>query len=328
MDISPGNQSNNADDSIPTVRVEIVGAAPWEEQGFRPPPPQPAARRRRRRLPALLFAATCLSTLWVGTQLGGNGEDTPAAFLAAFLAGLRYAVPLMTILFCHEMGHYLQARRYRVPASLPYFIPVPLEPIGTFGAVIGMAPRIGGRRALFDIGITGPLAGLVPTLVFCVWGLYLSKAVLVWGHPRGWVIGEPYLFQYLIYLRFGSLSAWHAVNLDPMAYAGWVGLLITSLNLIPIGQLDGGHVLYALLREKAHRVASLLLFAALFLVILHWRTLGNWALMLILLFLLGPLHPPTANDAEPLGAWRTVLGWLTLAFVVIGFTPTPFRYYQ
>jgi membrane-associated protease RseP (regulator of RpoE activity) len=323
MDNSPGQQSTSADDSIPTVHVEIVAAAPWEESAYRPAPPA-AVHHRRRRLPALLFAATCLSTLWVGTQLGGDGVGT----LAAFMAGLRYAVPLMTILFCHEMGHYLQARRHGVPASLPYFIPVPLEPIGTFGAVIGMAPRIGGRRALFDIGISGPLAGLAPTLLFCVWGLHLSRAVPAFGHPRGWVIGSPLLFQYLTHLRFGALPGPFFVNLDPMAYAGWVGLLITSLNLIPIGQLDGGHVSYALWREKAHRVATLLLFAALFLVILHWRTLGNWTLMLILLFFLGPLHPPTADDAEPLGPVRTALGWLTLAFVIIGFTPTPFSYYQ
>ena len=111
-----------------------------------------------------------------------------------------------------------------------------------------------------------------------------------------------------------------------MAFAGWVGLFITSLNLIPIGQLDGGHVLYALLRQKAHKVATLLLFSAMFLVIWQWNTLGSWALMIVLLMIMGPIHPPTANDEEPLGAGRFILGWLTLAFIFVGFTPVPLRF--
>ena len=109
-----------------------------------------------------------------------------------------------------------------------------------------------------------------------------------------------------------------------MAFAGWVGLLVTSLNLMPIGQLDGGHVLYALLRRKANKIASLLLMAALVVVALDFRHLYAWTLMLILLVIMGPVHPPTADDDEPLGIVRTVLGWLTLAFIIVGFTPTPF----
>ena len=111
--------------------------------------------------------------------------------------------------------------------------------------------------------------------------------------------------------------------LHPMAFAGWVGLFITSLNLIPIGQLDGGHVLYAILRRRAHSVATALLLAAIFLVVLDWQHLWQWTVMLLLLLLIGPIHPPTANDEEPLGAVRIVLGWLTLAFIFVGFTPIP-----
>ena len=111
-----------------------------------------------------------------------------------------------------------------------------------------------------------------------------------------------------------------------MAFAGWVGLLVTSLNLIPIGQLDGGHVLYALLRKRAHKIAMFLLFAAFFITLLHFNKYGGWSLMLALLFFMGPRHPPTANDEEPLGTFRTVLGWLTLAFILIGFTATPFGF--
>jgi membrane-associated protease RseP (regulator of RpoE activity) len=124
--------------------------------------------------------------------------------------------------------------------------------------------------------------------------------------------------------QFGSLPPNYALGLDPMAFAGWVGLFITSLNLIPIGQLDGGHILYALLRKKAHKVATALLLAALFVVIWDWDRLWQWTLMLFLLLMMGPAHPPTANDEEPLGVGRYILGWLTLAFIFVGFTPVPF----
>ncbi|MBN1394104.1 MAG: site-2 protease family protein [Pirellulales bacterium] len=297
------------------IQAEIVEMAPvGGDQWVRSRPAQP---RRRWRLHILLFVATCLSTLLVGV----SGADAADGWWAGIAHGLLYAVPVMTILVCHEMGHFFQARRYGVRASLPYFIPVPLPPIGTFGAVIAMEPRVGGRRALFDIGVTGPLAGLVPTFVFLVVGLYNSEHASPTGN--NWVFGSPLLFQCLAYLVKGPLPEGRSLALDPMAFAGWVGLLVTSLNLIPIGQLDGGHVLYALLRRKAHKVASLLLLAALATVVWKWRTLGHWSLMLFLLFLIGPIHPPTADDDEPLGAWRTVLGWLALAFIIVGFTPVP-----
>jgi membrane-associated protease RseP (regulator of RpoE activity) len=256
---------------------------------------------RRLRTPVLLFVATCLSTYFVG--------------------GLAYAGPLMFTLLCHEFGHYLQARRYHVLASLPYFIPMPIGDLGTMGAVIAMRSNMGDRKALFDIGISGPLAGLVPALFCCVVGLHLSTVgVLVPG--RGHQLGEPLLFQFLASWFFGPLPEGQDIFLHPLAYAGWVGVFITALNLFPIGQLDGGHVLYALLRKKAHLVASSLLLVAVGAVLLTQNY--QWGLMLVLLVMIGPNHPPTSNDDVPLGTGRIVLGWLTLMFVIIGFTPTPF----
>jgi membrane-associated protease RseP (regulator of RpoE activity) len=297
--------------------VEMSAGAPWEWREVRVVRP----RRRRWRLPLMLFVATCLSTLLVGIW---NAEE--ANWWTALVMGLRYSVPVMTILLCHEMGHFIQAWRYGVFASPPYFIPVPLGPIGTMGAVIAMEPRMGHRRALFDIGITGPLAGLVPTILFCVWGLHLSgPPTPVPAQPHGWFVGSPLLFHTLMSWQFGLLPEGYSINLDPMAFAGWVGLLITSLNLIPIGQLDGGHILYALLRKKAHKVATLLLFTALFLVIWEFKYLGSWSLMILLLIIMGPIHPPTADDDEPLGVGRCILGWLTLAFIFVGFTPMPLQ---
>jgi len=302
---------------LPGRPMDDVAGPPWEWREVRAVRP-----RRRWRLPLFLFIATCLSTLWVGTiQDLMSFESLSGRWLEALTAGLWYAVPVMTILVCHEMGHFIQARRYGVRASLPHFIPIPLPPFGTFGAVIAMEPRVGGRRALFDIGITGPLAGLVPTLIFLVVGLHYSHAAPLQGD--GSVFGAPLLLQLMTRQIFGPLPPHYSIVMHPMAFAGWVGLFITSLNLIPIGQLDGGHVLYALLRRGAHQVATLLLFLAVFFVIWQWEYYKTWTIMVILLWMMGPIHPPTANDDEPLGLGRHVLGWLTLAFILVGFTPVP-----
>lgn len=264
---------------------------------------------RRIVLPVILFVATCASTLLVGDRTF-NGD------------GWGYAFCVMLILLTHELGHFVQAVRYGVPTSLPFFIPMPLSPLGTMGAVIGMRGHMGDRKSLFDIGITGPLAGLLPTLVCCVVGIHIARVGPV---PRGAALfGDPLLLKLLTYIKFGALPAGHEVMLNPILFAGWVGLLVTSLNLFPIGQLDGGHILYGLLREKAHLVARTLLLACLL-----WMGLtGNlgWSLMLILLVITGPDHPPTADDTVELGAGRTILGWATLLFVIVGFTPTPFSF--
>jgi membrane-associated protease RseP (regulator of RpoE activity) len=200
-----------------------------------------------------------------------------------------------------------------------------------------MRRGMGHRKALFDIGISGPLAGLIPTIIFLIVGLHYSgfatpvEGDFGVGSPLlfrfGDIgIGPPLLFRFLAEQLVGQPPYVQVIDVHPMAFAGWVGLLITSLNLIPIGQLDGGHILYALLREKANRVASLLLLFAAIAIALDLRNLGNWIPMLILVyFLVGTAHPPTADDNEPLGLGRIVLGWLTLAFILIGFTPTPIR---
>jgi len=283
-------------------------------------PPVAQIVRRRARLPTMLFIATCLTTLWAGASVRHWWVDWTEALLNA----LAYAVPVMTILVFHEMGHFLQARRCGVFASYPYFLPVPFGPLGTFGAVIAMDPRRGDRKALFDIGITGPLAGLVPTLIFIVWGLTLSEPVKIQRGAGGLLLGEPLLLQWLVSRVCDPLPAGHQLMLHPMAFAGWVGLLITSLNLMPIGQLDGGHILYGLLRKKAHVVAQTLLMGAAFMVIWHFDLYGGWILMVVLVTIMGAKHPPTANDNVRLGFWRSVLGWLTLAFIPIGFTPRVF----
>lgn len=260
-------------------------------------------------MPTLLFLATCFSTVYAGQmryELGG---------------ALIYAGSIMLILTFHEMGHWIQAKRYRVPASLPYFIPMPFSPLGTMGAIIAMRSRISSTKALFDIGITGPLAGLVPTVLMTVIGLRLSTVVDQPPQDLQFFFGTPLAFRLLIDSMFGELQPGQVLLFHPLVRAGWVGMLITALNLLPIGQLDGGHILYALLRERAQKVSLALLIGAGFAVIVGGYYM--WFLMLVILIMMGYRHPPTSDPEVPLGWPRVVLGWLTLAFLVFGFTPEP-----
>lgn len=294
-------------------------------------PPQ-GRRRPNWVLPAGLFAATCLSTFWVqggmAVVFGTLNAADPRLIQQAVVHGLQYAATVMAILLAHEMGHFLQSVRYGVPATLPMFIPMPFNLFGTFGAVIFQRGDMADRRSMFDIAISGPLAGLVVAIPALVVGLHLSSI----GHPTGssLILGEPLLVKWLIQLRFGTLLPGEDVMLHPVALAGWVGIFITGLNLIPMSQLDGGHVLYTLLLRRSRPIALFLWFAAVAAVLLggalgHDEAYG-WLLMLGLIWMMGVQHPPTRNDHVELGLGRTVLGWVTLAFIIIGFTPTPFSF--
>ena len=198
---------------------EIIDA-PWAPSVEVPVVPQ----RRIPRTPIVLFLVTCLTTYAAGGPI--------------------YCTALMFILACHEAGHWVQMRRYRVPASLPYFIPMPIGPLGTMGAVISMRGNMGDRKALFDIGISGPLAGLVPTIIFTIVGLSWSQPVSHIVNSGGLGFGESILFGFLAE-RLAPTSSGMDLVLHPFAHAGWVGMLLTAVNLFPIGQLDGGHILYA-----------------------------------------------------------------------------------
>ncbi|MBC7816341.1 MAG: hypothetical protein IAG10_05555, partial [Planctomycetaceae bacterium] len=194
--------------------------------------------------------------------------------------------------------------------------------LGTMGAVIVQASGHADRKQMFDIGITGPLAGLVLTIPFMILGLHDSQIKSLEEFGGGMSFGNPPLLQWLAEWHFGRpLLPTEDVVLTPFLHAGWVGILVTALNLMPIGQLDGGHILYGLIGRKAHRVAVILLWTAVF-----WMFFtGNWSYSAIVFLLLvtGARHPPTRDDSVPLGGFRVLLGWLTLAFVVIGFTPNP-----
>jgi membrane-associated protease RseP (regulator of RpoE activity) len=312
------DQSEHQPEIVPAEVVEVLspnmtgyGAYPSSRRTMPP---------RKIIWPILLFIATCFTTFLAGIMQ--QADDRTKSLATILEEAVLYAGPLMLILVCHEMGHFLQSRRYGVHATYPYFIPF-YSFIGTMGAVIFMEPRMGNRRALFDIGITGPLAGLVPTLLCCYFGIKLSYIEPTHA-VQGPTISAPIIMGIIAELVGKHIPPGFALNIHPVAFAGWVGLLITSLNLFPIGQLDGGHVLYALLRKKAHYVARFILYAITFAIIWDFKHLWMWLPMLALIFYFGPKHPPTANDDEPIGIFRMILGWSTLAFVIVGFTPYPF----
>ncbi len=267
----------------------------------------------RWRKPLVLYAATWATTTFVGFVFYGGGS---------WLGAVLFSVPLMIILTAHELGHYWQTRRYNIPASPPFFIPFPLPPFGTLGALIRMSGRVPNAKALFDVGVSGPLAGFAATLVFLAVGL--ANSTLVDAEPaagEALVFGEPLLFRWTSLLFFERSDPTQVLTMHPTAAAAWVGLFLTTLNLFPMGQLDGGHVLYALLRRRAVYFSTALFIAAAGAVFLFER--WNWLAMLFLIALFGLEHPPTADDSTRLGPLRTAIGWGALALVAIGFTPNP-----
>jgi membrane-associated protease RseP (regulator of RpoE activity) len=272
------------------------------------PGPRGWAAGQRTWLHVLLFLLTVASTFFVSLGDGIAGA-------------LWYSGAVMAILLAHEMGHYFAAKRYGVPATLPYFIPLPLPPFGTMGAVIRMSGTIPDRRALMDIGAAGPLAGMVLIVPAIVVGLLKSPVVPVASlGADSFRLGNSLLFSILSRLLKGDIPAGSDVVLHPLAFAGWVGLFVTAINLLPVGQLDGGHVSYALFQNRS-RAVTVTLYAAMAAVCLFLY--AGWALFLVLLYLVRK-HPPTLDDGLPLDRKRIVTGWLLFAVFVLSVTPVPF----
>lgn len=309
--------------------IEEVGVSPMEHQSY--DMPRYKIPRRTVVLCLFLFLATCFSTFFVGAGLWAGVLDPRFNGVFGFLdtlgwgnviwRGLSYSVPVMSILLAHEMGHFLQAVRYRVPATPPFFIPMPLPPLGTMGAVIMQQAGVSDRKSNFDIAISGPLAGLVVALPICWYSVTTSTVAPVPAPGTSIEFGDPLILQWMYWMYHGHIPEGMTVFVSQLGIAGWVGIFITALNLIPIGQLDGGHILYALIGKKAHTVAmTLVAFAIAYMI---WTNNYTYALMLGLIVFMGAKHPPTADDTVPLGGARVVLGWLTLGFIIIGFTPQP-----
>jgi membrane-associated protease RseP (regulator of RpoE activity) len=283
------------------------------------------------RLPLILFLITCVSTFFAGAVgwipfyyltewfVMQDAMSIRRAIISHWQDGLTFMVCLLGILLTHEMGHFLATLRYRIPASLPFFIPFPLSPFGTMGAVIGMEGMRANRRELFDIGLAGPLAGLAvatPILLMGIQQLDLTepgrgpfkldtplaaRVIMEVAPPPGYQSGEDVSYS----------------QLNPYFMAGWVGLLITGLNMLPVSQLDGGHVIYTLFGRRASWIARGFMLVAIAYIL--YAQAFVWSLMAIIVFLMGVTHPPTSDDSVELGWFRTTLGIMSLSIPLLCF---------
>lgn len=275
-------------------------------------PPRP-----KRRINVILFFLTLLTTTLAGAlQEGVNPLKNPEMIYK----GIPFSFSLMGILLAHELGHYLMARRYGLNVTLPYFIPAPSF-IGTFGAFIHMRSPVRDRRMLLDVGAAGPLIGLAVAIPFLILGLKLSEVKIV-QDQMGTGLGSSLILSFLTWLIIGALPEGYDVIIHPVGFAGWIGLLVTSLNLLPIGQLDGGHVAYALWGEKQNRMSKYVFLGLLVLGFLGWP---GWLFWAILLFIMGFRHPPLIEWWVPLDPRRRFIGRITIAIFFLTFIPVPFK---
>lgn len=326
-----------------TAPFEPAGRVPEDERVERRMAggdgPRPRVRERWW-LHLLLLVLTLTTTTASGAMLNGQplapsgGILAPLGFsLDVVRLGLAFSLPLLAILLAHELGHYVTARRYRMDVSPPYFIPAPhvVNLIGTFGAFIRLRSRMANRRALFDVGAAGPVAGFAVALPAAMLGLAWSgpaaapaasagRFVVVFAGTPVW-LGSSLLFEAL---ALGFAPHAPVVVLHPLAFAAWLGFLVTALNLFPLSQLDGGHILYALGGQRQRPVAWAFL-GALVALGVYWWGWWLWAAV-ILLFGRGRVaHPPVWDVVSPLPPWRRRGAWACVALFAVTFAPVPLR---
>ena len=281
----------------------------------------------------LLFVATIITTLAAGVFGPLNYDITMIPYLleqpSLFLNGVPFAFSLLAILTAHEMGHYVFSRYHGVKASLPYFLPSPVA-FGTFGAVIVTRSLYPNRKALMDIGAAGPIAGFIVALPITAIGVSLSTVQKLADVETGYVtMGDPLILQGLSYLVLGPLPEGHDIFVHPMAFAGWFGFLVTMLNLIPISQLDGGHILYAMVgrSESAKRMQlgiTIVCFAVMSYLGMYFTGWYVWCgLLLLMSYRFRFRHPPSLDDDTPLDTKRKVIGLITLIIMIVSFIPVP-----
>lgn len=302
-----------------------------------PRAPAPAYVSRRAPRPwrhIVLFLLTVASTTLVGAQhfasfqidYGSRPIDmTGATFI---LSGLWYGASILAILGAHEFGHYFACRYYGVDASLPYFLPAPPFFIfGTFGAFIRIRQIIPTKRELFDIGIAGPIAGFVVAVPILLVGMGLSRVIPLPDDTSGLVeLGEPLLFKAIAWLFWGTPPDGYSINMHPMALAAWFGMLATALNLFPIGQLDGGHISYAVLGRKSTAVTVATVIALVGLTFFSTSWIVWTVLTVAMLLAFGPRHPRTVDEEVPLDRGRLWLAAAALLMFIVCFTPAPMEF--
>lgn len=295
--------------------------------------PLPKRKKGGTRVNLILLIATLFTTIWAGSLLWmmrGEELDSAVDLFAVlidvetlFMGGLTFALPLLLILGTHEFGHYFTARRYRIDASLPYFIPIPpfISPIGTFGALISMKEPISNKKSLVDIGAAGPIAGFIVAIPVTIIGLLLTKAYPVTASlmegETVMIINPPLLFQGFMML----LGVADEGVLFPTAFAGWLGLFVTALNLLPVGQLDGGHIMRGILGDRSKYVS---MGAMVMMVVLGIITgFTTYIFFAILILFLGARHPPPLDDISPLSKRQWVIAGISLLIMTLTFHPVP-----
>lgn len=270
----------------------------------------------------ILFFLTIATTIAAGaTQVGVDFLKNPEQLYK----GLPFSFTLMLFLLTHELGHYYTSQIHKTPATLPYFLPGPPFITGTFGAFIKMKPPLWDRRSLIDIGASGPLFGFVVAVIATFIGLMMSE-IRPSETVQGTTIyfGNSLIFGFMaeLILSIDSHQKDFIIHLHPVAFAGWLGFLITSLNLLPIGQLDGGHITYAL-SQRGHRFLSIALIPLL--LSLGFFTWPGWTMWGFIMLVLGIKHPPVVYPEIPLDRKRKVIGWLSFAVFILTFTPEPIK---
>ncbi|MBI5249345.1 MAG: site-2 protease family protein [Desulfomonile tiedjei] len=267
----------------------------------------------------VLFLLTAVTTTIAGATIFVNKSFD--GWLLFVLRGFYFSVPLMSILLVHEMGHYLVARRRLLDVTPPYFIPA-IPPLGTFGAFIKIRSAITNLRVLVEVGASGPIAGAIVAIPLLFVGLCLSEI-----HPEtssnapGFSFGSSVILELMCLIRFGEFSTSATIIMHPTAVAAWFGLFVTAMNLLPIGQLDGGHVIYALFGPRGAQMVSFVVFCCLIpMGILLWP---GWLVFGILVLFLGLRHPPPLDAYTPLDRTGRIVGWTAVILFVLTFIPVP-----
>ncbi len=271
-------------------------------------------------IPAILFVLTSFTTLLTGAFLeGANPFRNPLEFRL----GIPFAGTLLLILFCHEMGHYIASKRYGVIVTPPFFIPGPWFPfgIGTFGAFIRIKSPIFQRRALLDIGAAGPIAGFVVSIFAAAIGIYSSQIVIATNPLASIHLGDPLIFTFIANLVGKVPPEGYDIQLNSIAFAAWIGFFVTTLNLLPIGQLDGGHIIYALLGKKHRYISMAVIVILVMLGINGWKGWYFWA---ILTAVFGVNHPPVMDGPVPLDFKHRMVVLASVVIFILTFMPNPF----
>lgn len=276
----------------------------------------------------LLFCITLITTTFFGAFFAGDLPQSwatlPLSSLLAnpffYLEGLKFSVPLLVILVCHEMGHYIACRRHGLVATPPFFIPAPFG-IGTFGAVIRIKEPLRNKRQLFDVGVAGPISGFIALIPFLIYGIAASTVTDLPIEHGFIVFGEPLIFKLLSHLIHPGLRSGGDLLMNPVGTAAWFGLLVTALNMLPFAQLDGGHVAYAMF-GRLHRRAAWPLLAVLFALGFRWP---GWWIWTVIALVLGVRHPRMWDEDWRLDSGRRWIGWLTFAIFVLCFMANPIR---